>query len=149
MTALIPIKPGQWVLAFDQPFGLHDDKSMEDHLAQFCSRGGGWDHIRPGEIFVIHQVHHVSPKGYLGISRAPDGELGTNKYTRFNVIAVGKSEAEMLARRDKLYAIGAAADDAIEAETRRRMKRYSARQYAKAEKKIHRMFPHFFGRTPA
>lgn len=146
MTDFIPIKPGQWVLAFDQPYGPFD-RPVAEHLAWFNKRGGGWESARATEIFLVHQVEKVMPKTYLGST-----PIGGSRYTstverfdRIHVIAAGKSSAEMITLRDKLYAIGAAADDRIEAEMYRRIEKFAARERAKAEKKIHRMFPHFFG----
>jgi hypothetical protein len=150
MTSFVPMEPGQWVLAFDQPYGPYD-RTMEEHLANFSSRGGGWDHIRPTEIFLVHQVWKVMPKTYTG--SVPVGgtksAASVERFERACIIAVGKSERDMIRLRDKFYEIGDAADYAIEAETDRRMAKFRERRYAKAEKKIHKLFPHFFGRGDA
>ena len=45
----IDIKPGQWVLAFNEPYGPHD-KPMAEHLEMFVHEGGGWDGHRASEI---------------------------------------------------------------------------------------------------
>jgi hypothetical protein len=144
MTVLVDIKPGQWVLAFPQPYGLWDETTMQDHLAKFSKRGGGWD-SRASEIFAVIQVQKVMPQTYLAIG---DNRLigeGERQH-RVNVIATGKTEAEMLSLRDKIYAIGEEADDRIEAEMYRRIQKFAGREHAKALKKIHAALPQIFGR---
>lgn len=42
MTQFIDIKPGQWVLAFDQPYGPYD-RTMAEQVELFASRHGGWE----------------------------------------------------------------------------------------------------------
>ena len=146
MTDFIPIEPGQWVLAFDQPYGPYD-RTVAEHLEWFNKRGGGWDSARATELFLVHQVEKVMPKTYIG-SAPIGGSRYTSTLERFDrvfIIAAGKSSADMIALRDKLFAIGADADDAIKAEADRRMEKFIDRVRAKAIKKIHRQFPHFFG----
>lgn len=150
MTQFIEIKPGQWVLAFSQPYGPYD-KTIEKHLEMFTHRGGGWESHRPDDIFMVHRVSSVAPKTYMApeTERWRHGRPGQDKrFDRINVIAAGKTEAEMIAIRDNLFAIGVTADDRIEAEMYRRIEKFAARERAKAEKKIHKLFPHFFEGNP-
>lgn len=137
MTAYIDIKPGQWVLAFDDRYGLYDpeEKSMAEHLEMFAHRGGGWTSFRHDQMFLIHQPEKVSDKTYLAEGK---------RHPRFNVIAVARSEAELLQLRDDLMAIGEKTDDLIEDETARRMAAFTARTREKARKAIRRKFPAVF-----
>lgn len=146
MTAIIDIKPGQWVLAFPQPYGLWDDTTMEEHLEKFSKRGGGWDSHLADEIFAVVQIQKVMPQTYLAIGKSRLIREGERQY-RVNVIATAKTEAEMLRLRDKIYAIGDAADDRIEAEMYRRIQKFADREHTKALKKIYAMFPEIFGRS--
>jgi hypothetical protein len=146
MTQFVDIKPGQWVLVFPQPYGLWDETTMQEHMERFCRRGGGWDSHSVDEIFAVVQVRKVMPQTYLAIgSNRLIGE-GERQY-RINIIAAGKTEAEMLRLRDKIYAIGEAADDRIEAEMYRRIQKFADREHTKALKKIYAMFPEIFGRS--
>lgn len=141
MSALVDIKPGQWVLAFDQPFAPYFEP-MPQHLENFAKRGGGWESCRPSEIFHVHQADRVMPKTYT--SAGNDSRLD-----RLTVIAVGPTKESMIALREKLYAIGVEADDAIEAEMYRRIEKFAAKKRAAAERKIHRLLPHHFPTSPA
>lgn len=152
MTDFIPIEAGQWVLAFSEPYSPHEG-TMAEHLERFERRGGGWDSHRPEEIFMVHQVSSISPKTYMApmpprwrYSGSENSAGAETRHPRGNVIAVGKTEAEMMKLRAKFYEMGDAADYAIEAETDRRMAKFRERRYRKAEQKIHKLFPHFFGR---
>jgi hypothetical protein len=146
MSQFVDIKPGQWVLAFPQPYGLWDETTMQEHMERFSSRGGGWDSHRVDEIFAVIQIQKVMPQTYLPIGRSRLIREGERQY-RVNVIAAGKTEADMLRLRDKIYAIGKAADDRIEAERYRRVQKFADREHTKALKKIHATLPHIFS-TP-
>jgi hypothetical protein len=137
VTEFVHIEPGQWVLAFFQPYGPYA-REMPEHLELFAQRGGGWDSHRATEIFHVHQVQRVAPKTYWTVS----GE----RLERSHVIAAGQSEPTMIALRDKLFAIGSDADDKIEAEMHRRIERFEAKVRATALKKVHAALPHIFGR---
>ncbi|CAN7583818.1 hypothetical protein [Rhizobium leguminosarum] len=52
MSVLIDIRPGQWVLAFDEPYGPYM-RSMQEQLEMFRNRGGGWDSHSAMEIFHV------------------------------------------------------------------------------------------------
>ncbi|WP_455918779.1 hypothetical protein [Ensifer canadensis] len=145
MTGFVHIQPGQWALAFDQPYGPYL-RPMPEHLEGFASRGGGWESHRPSEIFVIHQVEKVMPKTYTSTGNDSRHVSDGDRLDRMLVIATGPSPELMLALRDKLFAIGVATDDAIEAEMYRRVEKFAARKRAVAEGKIHRLLPHHFGR---
>ncbi|MBK5566900.1 hypothetical protein [Ensifer sp. SSB1] len=139
MSAVVVIKPDQWVLAFNQPYGPYFEP-MPQHLENFARRGGGWDNCRPSEIFLVHQIDRVMPKTYT--SAGNDSRLD-----RVTVIAAGPSKESMIALRDRLFAVGVETDDAIEAEMYRRIERFAAKKRAAAERKIHRLLPHHF-KTP-
>lgn len=144
MTKLVDITPGQWVLAFNEPYGPYS-REMPEHLAIFCQRGGGWDSHRAEEIFHVYQVTEVKPKTYfIGESvTLPHAYLKTRQ-PRTHVIAAGLSKVEMIYLRDRLFAIGDEADDRIEAEMYRCIERFAAKERAKAMAKIHRLLPNHF-----
>ncbi|NTI22023.1 hypothetical protein G6M87_09125 [Rhizobium rhizogenes] len=150
MKAFIDIKPGQWVLAFDEHYGPHE-REMPEHLEMFSKRGGGWDSHGVSEIFHVYEVIDAKPKPYhprtytIGQSVAhPRAYLRDRQY-RGNIIAVGTKET-MIALRDRLFAIGEETDDAIEAEMYRRIEKFAERKHADAERKIRRLLPQHFGR---
>jgi len=138
MTPLVDIRPGQWVLAFDQPY-FYPGSDMAGWLAKFVSRGGGWDDRRADEMFVVHQVEAASPKTYLA-------ESGRRFY-RERVVASLESESEAKALRDRFFAIGDEADDQIDFAVERLARPIRRRVYAKALKEIHKTLPHIFGET--
>ena len=147
MKAFVDIQPGQWVLAFSQPYAPLEG-ALKEHIETFTSRGGGWDSHSPDDIFMVLRVSSVSPKTYLAPLPARwryGREEADKRHDRGSVIAAGQSEKAMLALRDKFYAIGATTDNIIDAETERRMTKFREREYGKATKQIRRMFPHFFG----
>ncbi|MGR9188818.1 hypothetical protein [Rhizobium leguminosarum] len=148
MSAFVDIMPGQWVLAFNEPYGPHA-REMPEHLEMFSKRGGGWESHRVEEIFHVYEVTDVTPKPYhprtytIGQSVTHPRDYLRERQYRGNVIAVGTKE-KMIALRDRLFAIGDATDDRIEAEMYRRIEKFAGREYAKAEAKIHRLLPHIF-----
>jgi hypothetical protein len=152
MTSFVDIRSGQWVLAFNDPYGPHGCE-MQEHLEKFCRRGGGWDSHRVSEIFHLYEVIDVKPERYhprtfkIGQSiTLPHCYLKERQY-RGNVIAAGTKE-KMLALRDQLFAVGEETDDRIEAEMYRRIEKFAGREYAKAERKIHRLLPLHFRSEP-
>lgn len=148
MTAFIDIKPGQWVLTFDQPYGpYHSD--MPEHLERFAQRGGGWDSCHADEIFIVHLVDSVAPKTYQAKADEPESKVRwrahpAGRYYLSHVIAAGTTRDEMIAFRNRLFAIGVETDDAIEAEMYRRIEKFAERKRAAGEKKIRKLFPNFF-----
>jgi hypothetical protein len=144
MSSYIDITAGQWVLAFNEPFGPMKD--LAEHLENFSRRGGGWDHIPEDEILHLYRVSHVMRKTYHydEVVKHYRGYITKTQY-RFNVIAAG-SKDEMLALRKRLFAIGVESSDRIEAEMYRRIEKFSEREQAKAVKRIHRVLPQIFGR---
>ncbi|OWV87345.1 hypothetical protein ATY75_03275 [Rhizobium sp. N122] len=152
MTVFVDIKPGQWVLAFNEPYGPQM-RDMPEHLEMFSNRGGGWESHLVDEIFHVYEVADVKPKPYhprtytIGQSiTRPRAYLRERQY-RGNVVAVGTKE-KMIALRDRLFAIGEETDDRIEAEMYRRIEKFAARKRAAAERKIHRLLPHHFRSEP-
>lgn len=81
MTPLVDIKPGQWALAFDQPYFL-PGSDMAAWLEKFVCRGGGWDSHRADEIFLVHRVETVKPKTYFAD--------GGRRFPRENVVAAAE-----------------------------------------------------------
>jgi len=147
MTQFVDIKPGQWVLAFDQPYGPHD-RSLSEHIETFAFAGGGWDADLTREMFLVHEVVQVWPKTYLARRLVSCGAWTEDRYPRANVIATVSSEgtAKNLAR--DLIAIGVETENRIEAEMYRRIQKFADRERAKALKKIHSALPDIF-RRPA
>jgi hypothetical protein len=145
MTALVDIKPGQWVLAFYQPYGLYDDRPMTEHLEMFVRNAGGWDSHGTEEIFLIHEVEKGLPKTYIAADESRRVRRGERLY-RVNIIAACSFEAEATALRDRFHAIGLAADDQIDFVVDRLAKPVRKRVYAKALKEVHACLPHIFGR---
>jgi hypothetical protein len=147
MTEFVDIQPGQWVLAFSEGFEPLEGP-LSEHIERFCKRAGGWDHIRASEIFAVHLAEKVMPKTYMAATplKTTPGASVISRFYRGAVIATGQSREEMIGLRDRFYAIGVEADDRIEAEMYRRIEKFAGRAYDRAEKKIHKLFPHFFGR---
>jgi hypothetical protein len=141
----IDIKPGQWVLGFHMPYGPYDDKPLSEVLEGYAFLH--WmDSREKDEVFFVLQVAKVMPKTFIasGSSRLSDeGE----RLPRGNVIGAFKSEADAIALRDRLFAIGEETGDKIEKEMYRRIEKFSQREQAKSLKKIHRLLPHHFGRA--
>lgn len=146
MTAFVDIKPGQWVLAFDEPYGPLN-RTLPDHIESFARYGGGWDSHRKTEILHVYQVVEVKPKSYTvgEIEAHPRAYIGKRQY-RSHVIAAGASKEKMIALRDRFFAIGMDTSHRIEAEMYRRIEKFAGREEAKAVKKIHRALPQIFGR---
>ena len=146
MTGFVDIKPGQWVLAFDQPFGPYS-REIPEHLEMFASRGGGWDSMHQDEIFIVHQVQSVAPKTYQAAASDSqyrrDGHLA-GRYYRTHVVAAFRTQDAAISLRDRFFAIGEATSDKIEAEMYRRIEKFAAKERAKAEAKIRRLLPHHF-----
>ncbi|WP_236775777.1 hypothetical protein [Agrobacterium tumefaciens] len=147
MTHPVYIEPGKWVLAFDEHYGPHN-RDFREHLERFSKRGGGWDRHRKGEIFHVLKVKEVMPKTYT----FEDPATGARSYlktrqSRFLVIAAGATREDMIALRDKFFAIGVETSGRIEKEMYRRIEKYAAREDEKAVEKIHKLLPHIFGRA--
>lgn len=144
MTAFIDIKPGQWVLAFDQPY-FFPGSDMAEWLSRFTTWGGGWLGHRASEIFIVHQPEKVMPKTYLAKDRRRKAEENDLcRYPRENVIQAYDTEAQAIAFRDRFHAIGVAMTNDIEAESARLVRVYAEKREAKALKEIHKMLPQHF-----
>lgn len=141
MTALVHIEPGQWVLAYVEEFYPgYTDGDMAGALEHLVKRGSGWDCLFHGrEQFLIVQVDRVMPKTF----RSADDR----RHRRNLVVAAAGTQSELAALRDKLFAIGVEADEAIERETTRVMADFTRKTRADALAKIHRALPHIFGRA--
>ncbi|ACP24912.1 hypothetical protein NGR_c11270 [Sinorhizobium fredii NGR234] len=138
MTALVQMQPGDWALAFDQPYFLPEFE-MAAHLERFARRGGGWDSHQASDIFVLHQISEVKPKTYFAVG-------DQRRHPRNYVFATGQSEKAMLALRDKFFAIGVEADGSIEKEMYRLVEPFARQKRAEALAKVHATLPHIFGR---
>lgn len=146
MTIIVAIEPGQWVLAFKQPY-FYPGSDLADTLERFTSWGGGWDGHDPSEIYVVHQVEKAMPKTYVAKAwgrgvKATD----VSRYPRENVIQAFATQAEAIALRDRFHAIGVKATQDIEKEATRLIQSYAKRRDARALKEIHACLPHIFGR---
>lgn len=141
MTAFVHIEPGQWVLSYVECFGPYPlDGNLVEALERLVWGGSGWDCLhRPQQQFDVHRVERVMPKTYKPV--------GQKRWFRNQVIAASGSEAGLLALRDKLFAIGFAADRAIEEETARLIADFAAKTRADALTKVHAALPHIFGRA--
>jgi len=147
MTHPIHIEPGQWVLTFDEHYGPFN-RNFQEHLERFSIRGGGWEGHRKAEMFHVLKVKDVMQKTYT----FEDPATGARSYfkarqNRFLVIASGATREDMIALRDKFFAIGVETSGRIEKEMYRRIEKYAAREDEKAVKKIHKLLPHIFGRA--
>ncbi|MCV9997349.1 hypothetical protein OE766_03735 [Pararhizobium sp. YC-54] len=153
MTQFIDIKPGQLVLAFDQPY-FYPGSDLAEWLEGFTTWGGGWDGHRFGEIFVVHRPTKIMPKTYLAKSwRRGAAETDLCRYPRENVVQAFDTEAQAIELRDKFHAIGVRATKDIEQEAARLIKTYANKREAQALKEIHAALPHVFaaptrGKTP-
>ncbi|MGO7279393.1 hypothetical protein ACCT18_29520 [Rhizobium ruizarguesonis] len=148
MSVLIDIRPGQWVLAFDEPYGPYM-RSMQEQLEMFRNRGGGWDSHSAMEIFHVYQVMDVKPKTYfIGESVTHPHAYLKARQPRTHVIAAGATKEEMIDLRDRFFSIGNETDDQIEAEMYRRIEKFAAKKRAAAVREIHRLLPHHFRSEP-
>jgi hypothetical protein len=141
MTALVPIERGQWVLAYVEHFGPYPGEGdLREALECLDHGGSGWDCLRrPQEQFDVLQVEHVMPKTFHAVD--------SRRRYRNLVVAAASTAGEMLALRDKLFAIGFAADDAIQEEMWRLIAPFAAKTRADALAKVHAALPHIFGRS--
>lgn len=146
MTEFVTIEPGQWVLAFDEPYGPYD-KSMAEHLERFSHWGGGWDHHRKDEIFHVYRVERVMPKTFTvsEVVARPRAYVKDRLFRAF-VIATFDTKEAAISFRDAFFEIGKKADQLVEAEMHRRIKKFAAREEERALRKIHSCLPHIFGR---
>ncbi|PSJ55791.1 hypothetical protein [Pseudaminobacter soli (ex Li et al. 2025)] len=137
MTALVPIEAGQYVLTYVDHF-YPGDGDMAGALEYLVHGGSGWDCIRKAEDqFEVMQVERVMAKTYL----AQGGRRCRNL-----VVAAASTSGEMLALRDKLFAIGFAADRAIAEEKARLIADFAVKTRMDALAKVHEALPHIFGR---
>ncbi len=139
MTVFIDIQPGQWVLAFQHPFGPYV-REMPELLESYAIKH--WmDSFRKEEIFFIAQVEAVKPKTFTTTEPVP---YEGSRIPRCQVIAACRSKEAAIALRDKFFAIGEEAGEAIEKEMYCRIEKFADRKRAAGEKKIRRLFPAFF-----
>ncbi|MGU3399170.1 hypothetical protein ACLBWS_05415 [Brucellaceae bacterium D45D] len=139
----VDIKAGQYALVFQQPFGPYD-RSLQDHMAMFVNRGGGWDSFRASELFDIHFVCSVSPNTYKGIVK-DDTDQEQGRYPRSHVIAGTDTTLDATILRDQLFSIGEFAEARISLETRRQMAEFTKKEREYALQQIHGLLPHIFG----
>jgi hypothetical protein len=127
------------VLAYVEGFGPYPGAGdLRKALERLDHGGSGWDCLhRPQDQFDVLQVERVMPKTFLA---------GGRRHYRNLVVAAASSAGEMLALRDKLFAIGLAADRAIQEEMWRLIAPFAAKTRADALAKVHAALPHIFGR---
>ncbi|AOF91718.1 hypothetical protein [Sinorhizobium sp. RAC02] len=145
MTEFVTLKPGQWVLAFHQPY-FYPGSDMAEWLERFTSDGGGWLGHKASETFAVHKVEKVMPKTYVAQAwwrSASKDEVC--RYPRGTVIQAFATQAEAIALRDRFHAIGVKATGDIEKEATRLIQSYAAKREAKALKEVHACLPHIFG----
>lgn len=142
MTAFVPIEPGQWVLAYVEHFGPYPGEGdLREALERLDQGGSGWDCLyRPQDQFEVLQVERAMPKTFTVKGKR-------SRHYRYLVVAAASTAGEMLALRDKLFAIGFAADRAIEEETARLITDFARKSRADALAKVHAALPHIFGRS--
>lgn len=141
MSAFVDMKAGQWVLSFHQPFGPYV-RTMTEVLEGFAVKH--WmDSFSKEETFFVAEVQKVMPKTFVPVE--PQKYEG-DRISRCQVIAACRTKEAALALRDKLFAIGEEAGEAIEKEMYRRIEKFAAKKRAAAERKIHRLLPQHFGR---
>jgi len=140
MTAIVPIDVGQWVLTYVEHYcPALLGGGMPRALERLSEGGSGWESLwRPEQQFEVVKVDRVMPKTF----RDPDGR----RRSRYFVVAAASTASQMIALRDKLFAIGFEADRTIEDETARRMAEFVAATRADALAKVHAALPHIFGR---
>ena len=141
MTAFVPIMSGQWVLAYNENVGPYPGSGdLREALEMLGHGGSGWSFLHnSAQQFDVLQVEHVMPKTFQSV--------GGRRHWRNLVVATSDNPGEMLALRDKLFAIGFAADRAIQEETVRRISDFAKKTRAEALAKVHAALPHIFGRT--
>ncbi|MDQ0558705.1 hypothetical protein QO004_000480 [Rhizobium mesoamericanum] len=142
MSALVDIKPGQWVLSFHQPYGPYL-RTMPELLEGFAFHHWMDSHTKDETFFVL-QVQKVMPKTFIAFGSDRYIDEG-ERLPRSHLIAAFQSEAEAKDLGDKLFAIGVETGRAIEAEMYRRVQKFADRKRAAAERKIHKLLPYFFG----
>ncbi len=144
MTAFVDMQPGEWVLALHMPFGPYV-RTMTEVLEGFAVKH--WmDSFSKEEVFFVAEIQKVMPKTF--VPAEPDKYEG-ERISRCQVIAALRTKDAALALRDKLFAIGEEAGEAIEAEMYRRVEKFAAKRRAAAERKIRRLLPHHFPTSPA
>lgn len=146
MTKLVTIEPGQWVLAFQQPY-FYPGSDIAEWLERFTSWGGGWEGHSASEIFAVHQVEKAMPKTYVAKAWWRGAtETDVCRYPRENVMQAFATQAEAIGVRDRFHDIGVRATGDIEKEADRLIKAYATKREAAALKEIHACLPHIFGR---
>lgn len=140
---LVPIKAGEWVLAYVEPYGPYPgEDDVVVSLDRLNHRAGGWDCIRNAhQLFDVLKVSHVMPKTFRCLH-------GKRRW-RNNVVAASSSATagEMLVLRDKLFSIGTAADRLIADEMAKRIAEFERKTRADALAQVHAALPHIFGRS--
>lgn len=142
MTALVHIEAGQWVLAYKEHFGpCLGEGDIREALERLTQGGSGWDCLhRPTDQFDVHRIQRVMPQTYRIVG-------SRQRHWRDQVVAAAATPGELEALRDKLFAIGFAADRAINDEIERLISPFEAKTRADALAKVHAALPHIFGRT--
>ncbi|PWE55453.1 hypothetical protein DEM27_15475 [Metarhizobium album] len=143
MTPLVDIKPGQWVLAFNEPFGPYDC-TLAEHLEKFASQGGGWDHVSCDELFHLYRVSWVMPKTYNADEMVTHWRAYLKKRLCRSLVIAAGDRREMIDLRDRFYEIGVDTTRRINTEMHRVVAKFAQREEAKALQRIHSILPHVF-----
>ena len=145
----VPIKEGDFVLAWSDGHQPYDDDMLAG-VQRLIFRGAGWDRDTADRIFEVHRVTRVMPKTFVRPNTPTRWDKREVRHEqRSIVIAAGATESAMIALRDRLYAVGKEAAEAIEAETSRILKlhlsEFEAATRLGAMRELRDALPHFFG----
>ena len=145
----VPIKEGDFVLAWSDGYQLYDD-DMVAGISRLIYRGAGWDRDTADRIFEVHRVTRVMPKTLVRPNTPTRWDKREERHEhRSIVIAAGATEGAMIALRDRLFAIGNEASEAIEAEASRilelHLSAFEAATRLEAMRNLRRALPYFFG----
>ncbi|MCK4207179.1 hypothetical protein J3U99_20635 [Brucella pituitosa] len=136
----VSIAVGQFVVAFRDEY-FNDTKTLAQNVEMLRLKGAGWDWC-PDEILTVHLVSKVMPKTYL-VYRNDDG--AEFRESRKAIVATFPSEKEAEVCRRQLLAIGALADERIEAETARLIEPFAKAERTYALEQVKGLLPHIFG----
>lgn len=145
----VPIKQGDFVLAWAD--GHQDiDGDMVAAVERLIYAGAGWDCDPAPMVFDVHHVVRVMAKTFVHENMPSRWNKKTLRHkSRSIVIAAGSSEGEMIAMRDRLYSIGAAADVAVRKETSRILAQtlppFETAVRRRAMRELQATLPHFVG----
>lgn len=136
----VNIAAGQWVVAFGGEY-FHLDQSQTEIIGRLQHKGAGWDWCAD-RVLEIHRVTKVMPKTYLACRNDDGADV---RESRKAVVASFSTDKEAEECKRQLLAIGALADERIEAETARLIEPVVKAERAHALKQIKSLLPQIFG----